>query len=114
MDGTGHQLLAGAGFPFDQHRGAGTSHLADQPQHLANGAAFTDDVVRSDRGGLTQIRIFDHQPLVGATQLLHQPRVLPREMERLNGASQSEPELIRVPWLGYVAVDPAVVDPPNK
>ena len=40
VDGTGHHLLAGPGFPQDQHVGVGLRHLADEAAHLLDPLPF--------------------------------------------------------------------------
>ena len=49
VDGPGHQFLAGAGFPPDEHGGVGGRHPADGLVDLLHGLAAADDGVRRGR-----------------------------------------------------------------
>ena len=44
MDRPGHQLLAGAAFAGDQHRGIGRRHQGDPLEHLLHGGALAQQV----------------------------------------------------------------------
>ena len=46
VDRAGDQLLAGAAFAFDEHRGLGVGHLLDQPEDLLHRLALAHDVVQ--------------------------------------------------------------------
>ena len=50
VNGFCDQLLSGAAFPFDQHRGGGRRHLADRVIHVLHGLAFPDDVSKTVLG----------------------------------------------------------------
>ena len=50
MQGPGHQLLTGAIFANDEHRGVGGGHQGQFLSKTADGGAFTDDLL--DRGPL--------------------------------------------------------------
>ena len=53
VDGAGHQLLAGAGFPGDEHRGLGGRHGGDDLAHGADGGAAAQDL--GPGGGLAEL-----------------------------------------------------------
>ncbi len=49
MDRAGNQLLAGAGFSIDQHRGVCWRHHLNFAQNTPEGLALTDDILEHGR-----------------------------------------------------------------
>ena len=111
VDGARDELLAGAGFALDEHRGGRRRHPRDQREDVPNRGAVADDLV--PRPGFLEIRVLGGEPLVRAAELVDEAGVLARQMERLDRTAQRQTELLALPRLGDVAVDAARVDRPH-
>ena len=70
MDGPGHQFLARAALPADEHRGPGGGHPLYQGQNLPHGLAFPHDV----RGAVFFIQVLEeHAILLDEVVILQGP-----------------------------------------
>jgi hypothetical protein len=80
MDAARHQLFAGAGLAFDQHRDSGRGGAVHQTQHLAHRRTGSDDVAKAVAAGQVapQGRHLHPQLLFGRLEHTVAARVLDR------------------------------------
>ncbi len=78
MNRPGHQLLAGAGFPFDQHRGGGGGHVLNELEDFLHGRVFAQNILEGKLLAelLAQVRHLILQGALAQSPLDDQPQVV--------------------------------------
>ena len=112
MDRVGNEVLSGARLTQEKHRrvrlGDLLHHFEDPPHRRAGADDLVEGVLPLDL--LAQVDVLGAKPLVGLCQRRRQLHVLGAQRVGLQRPLHVHPELVRLPGLLDVAINPPIVD----
>jgi len=111
VDGATDEILAGTGLARDEDSGRGLGHLLHYFKDTRHGGTRADDLVEGVAAFdlAPKIEVLLAQPLVGFRQRRSELDVFAGQSVGLEGASDIEAQLLRIPGFGDIAVDAPLV-----